>query len=180
MKKEMSYLNSYKFKNYNPANNRLPNKFPILTDLNSFSSFSTNIKNKTKSTNELTYSKNINLNNKSSSMTKNSKLSQYKNNKLYYVFQKPKEKNKNKYIWPKITQPKLPFSKRENITISFFMSSLVYPKSTANDDSPPLSDSPRRTSSAKGPAGPKRTSPLRFTSICFATAVERTLASVLG
>ena len=101
MKKEMSYLNSYKFKNYNPANNRLPNKFPILTDLNSFSSFSTNIKNKTKSTNELTYSKNINLNNKSSSMTKNSKLSQYKNNKLYYVFQKPKEKNKNKYIWPK-------------------------------------------------------------------------------
>ena len=115
MKKEMSYLNSYKFKNYNPANNRLPNKFPILTDLNSFSSFSTNIKNKTKSTNELTYSKNINLNNKSSSMTKNSKLSQYKNNKLYYVFQKPKEKNKNKYIWPKITQPKLPFSKREKI-----------------------------------------------------------------
>ena len=111
----MSLLNSYKFKNYNHANDNLTKKFPLLTDLNSFSSFSTNIKNKTKSTNELTYSKNININNKSSSIPKNSKLAQYKNNKLYYVFQKPKEKNKNKFVWPKITQPKLPFSKREKI-----------------------------------------------------------------
>jgi len=111
----MSILNSYKFKNYNHANDKLTKKFPLLTDLNSFSSFSTNIKNKTKSTNELTYSKNININNKNSSIPKNSKLAQYKNNKLYYVFQKPKEKNKNKFVWPKITQPKLPFSKREKI-----------------------------------------------------------------
>ena len=111
----MSLLNSYQFKNYNHANDKLTKKFPLLTDLNSFSSFSTNIKNKTKSTNELTYSKNININNKSSSIPKNSKLAQYKNNKLYYVFQKPKEKNKNKFVWPKITQPKLPFSKREKI-----------------------------------------------------------------
>ena len=115
MNKEMSLLNSYQFKNYNHANDKLTKKFPLLTDLNSLSSFSTNIKNKTKSTNELNYSKNININNKSSSIPKNSKLAQYKNNKLYYVFQKPKEKNKNKYIWPKITQPKLPFSKREKI-----------------------------------------------------------------
>ena len=30
MKKEMSYLNSYKFKNYNPANNRLAKDLLII------------------------------------------------------------------------------------------------------------------------------------------------------
>ena len=110
----MSFFNTSRFKNYKKNNTSLTNKFPILTDLNSFSTFNTNTKNKTKSTNEINFSKNIYSNIKNSSFSQKSKNIQSKNSKLYYVFQKPKEKKK-KFVWPKITQPKLPFSKREKL-----------------------------------------------------------------
>ena len=37
------------------------------------------------------------------------------NKKLLYVFKDPKEKYKKKFVWPKITHPKLPFSERNKM-----------------------------------------------------------------
>ena len=38
------------------------------------------------------------------------------NKKLLYVFKDPKEKYKKKFVWPKITHPKLPFSERNKMS----------------------------------------------------------------
>ena len=116
MKKDMSVILSYKSKNYKHGNKQLTNHFPLITHLNTYSSFKTTNKNQTQSTNELTYTKNVNTNLKNNFSFSN-KFKPTKDNKsqLYYVFKKPKEKIKNKFAWPKLTQPKLPFSKKERI-----------------------------------------------------------------
>ena len=114
MKKEIPVILSYKSKNYNPKNKSLTNHFPLITDLNSYSLFNTNSKIQTKSTNEITYTKNVNTNLKNYSHSKISKNDN--SNKLFHVFKPSKEKQKNKLIWPKITHSKLPFSKREKIS----------------------------------------------------------------
>ena len=111
----MLFVKPYKSKNYNNANTSLTKKLPLLTDLNSYSYLNSNTKSKTKSTSEITNIKNINLNIKNSSFSQNSKKILSKRSQLSYVFKKPKEKIKNKFVWPKITHPKLPFSKREKI-----------------------------------------------------------------
>ena len=117
MKNEIPVILSYKSKNYNPKNKSLTNHFPLITDLNSYPSFNTNSKTQTKSTNEITYTKNINTNLKKSSSPKTTKNNNDKNNnKLFHVFKPPKEKQKNKLLWPKITHSKLPFSKKEKIS----------------------------------------------------------------
>ena len=98
-----------KSKNFKPINTTLKNKYPLIPDYNSFNSFQTSIKNKTKSTNEITYTKNINTNIKNTSDI---------NSKLSNVFKKPKDQSKNKKtLWPKITHPKLPFSKRVRLPL---------------------------------------------------------------
>ena len=102
MKDEMQILLTNKSKNINRINKSLKDEFPLIKDLNSLCTYNTSIKNNTKSTNEITFTKNNNTNLKN-------------NTKLFYVFKHPKEKSKNKFTWPKITQPKLPFSKREVI-----------------------------------------------------------------
>ena len=104
MENEIPISLTNKPKNFKPINTTLKNKYPLIPDYNSFSSFQTSIKNKTKSTNEITYTKNINTNIKNTSDI---------NSKLSNVFKKPKDQSKNKKtLWPKITHPKLPFSKR--------------------------------------------------------------------
>ena len=117
MKKDMSVILSYKSKNYKHGNKQLTNHFPLITHLNTYSSFKTTNKNQTQSTNELTYTKNFNANLKNNFSFSNKFKPTKDNNKsqLYYVFKKPKEKIKNKFAWPKLTQPKLPFSKKERI-----------------------------------------------------------------
>ena len=104
MENEIPISLTNKPKNFKPINTTLKNKYPLIPDYNSFNSFQTSIKNKTKSTNEITYTKNINTNIKNTSDI---------NSKLSNVFKKPKDQSKNKKtLWPKITHPKLPFSKR--------------------------------------------------------------------
>ena len=104
MKNEIPIKLTNKPKNFKPINTSLKTQFPLIFDLSSFKSFQTSIKNKTKSTNEITYIKNNNTNIKNTS---------YINSKLSNVFKKPKDRSKNKKnLWPKITHPKLPFSKR--------------------------------------------------------------------
>ena len=104
MENEIPIPLTNKSKNFKPINSTLKNKYPLIPDYNSFNSFQTSIKNKTKSTNEITYTKNINTNIKNTSDI---------NSKLSNVFKKPKDQSKNKKtLWPKITHPKLPFSKR--------------------------------------------------------------------
>ena len=110
MKKKIPSITSYKSKNYNSSNRSLTYRLPKLAYLNSFSSFNNNTKNKTQSSNELTFTKN---NNKNSSFSKKIKIDK---DKLNYIFKKPEEKVKHKFVWPKITHPKLPFSKREKIS----------------------------------------------------------------
>ena len=109
MKKKIPSITSYKSKNYNSSNRSLTDRLPKLAYLNSFSSFNNNTKNKTQSSNELTFTKNIN---KNSSFSKKIKIDK---DKLNYIFKKPEEKIKHKFVWPKITHPKLPFSKRERL-----------------------------------------------------------------
>ena len=109
MKKKIPSITSYKSKNYNSSNRSLTDRLPKLAYLNSFSSFNNNTKNKTQSSNELTFTKNIN---KNSSFSKKIKIDK---DKLNYIFKKPEEKVKHKFVWPKITHPKLPFSKRERL-----------------------------------------------------------------
>ena len=109
MENEIPISLTNKPKNYKPINTTLKNKYPLIPDYNSFNSFQTSIKNKTKSTNEITYTKNINTNIKNTSDI---------NSKLSNVFKKPKNQFKNKKtLWPKITHPKLPFSKRVRLPL---------------------------------------------------------------
>ena len=109
MENEIPISLTNKPKNFKPINTTLKNKYPLIPDYNSFSSFQTSIKNKTKSTNEITYTKNINTNIKNTSDI---------NSKLSNVFKKPKDQSKNKKtLWPKITHPKLPFSKRVRLPL---------------------------------------------------------------
>ena len=104
MENEIPISLTNKPKNFKPINTTLKSKYPLIPDYKSFNSFQTSIKNKTKSTNEITYTKNINTNIKNTSDI---------NSKLSNVFKKPKDQSKNKKtLWPKITHPKLPFSKR--------------------------------------------------------------------
>ena len=105
--KNTPILLSYKSKNYNHANNSLNSKFPILTDFNSFSYN----KNRILSTNNPIKNKSFNKSDLAKS-TYNSKINKHS---LLNVFKDPKQKNKKKPYWPKITQPKMPFSKREKI-----------------------------------------------------------------
>ena len=105
--KNTPILLSYKSKNYNHANNSLNSKFPILTDFNSFSYN----KNKILSTNNPIKNKSFNKSDLAKS-TYNSKINKHS---LLNVFKDPKQKIKQKPYWPKITQPKMPFSKREKI-----------------------------------------------------------------
>lgn len=109
MENEIPISLTNKIKNFKPINTTLKNKYPLIPDYNSFNSFQTSIKNKTKSTNEITYTKNINTNIKNTSDI---------NSKLSNVFKKPKDQSKNKKtLWPKITHPKLPFSKRVRLPL---------------------------------------------------------------
>ena len=109
MEKEIPISLTNKPKNFKPINTTLKSKYPLIPDYNSFNSFQTSIKNKTKSTNEITYTKNINTNIKNTSDI---------NSKLSNVFKKPKDQSKNKKtLWPKITHPKLPFSKRVRLPL---------------------------------------------------------------
>ena len=109
MENEIPISLTNKPKNFKPINTTLKNKYPLIPDYNSFNSFQTSIKNKTKSTNEITYTKNINTNIKNTSDI---------NSKLSNVFKKPKDQSKNKKtLWPKITHPKLPFSKRVRLPL---------------------------------------------------------------
>jgi len=109
MENEIPISLTNKPKNFKPINTTLKNKYPLIPDYNSFSSFQTSIKNKTKSTNEITHTKNINTNIKNTSDI---------NSKLSNVFKKPKDQSKNKKtLWPKITHPKLPFSKRVRLPL---------------------------------------------------------------
>ena len=109
MENEIPISLTNKSKNFKPINTTLKNKYPLIPDYNSFNSFQTSIKNKTKSTNEITYTKNINTNIKNTSDI---------NSKLSNVFKKPKDQSKNKKtLWPKITHPKLPFSKRVRLPL---------------------------------------------------------------
>ena len=109
MENEIPISLTNKSKNFKPINSTLKNKYPLIPDYNSFNSFQTSIKNKTKSTNEITYTKNINTNIKNTSDI---------NSKLSNVFKKPKDQSKNKKtLWPKITHPKLPFSKRVRLPL---------------------------------------------------------------
>jgi hypothetical protein len=105
--KNTPILLSYKSKNYNHANNSLNSKFPILTDFNSFSYN----KNRILSTNNPIKNKSFNKSDLAKS-TYNSKINKHS---LLNVFKDPKQKIKQKPYWPKITQPKMPFSKREKI-----------------------------------------------------------------
>ena len=109
MENEIPISLTNKPKNFKPINTTLKIKYPLIPDYNSFNSFQTSIKNKTKSTNEITYTKNINTNIKNTSDI---------NSKLSNVFKKPKDQSKNKKtLWPKITHPKLPFSKRVRLPL---------------------------------------------------------------
>ena len=109
MENEIPISLTNKPKNFKPINTTLKNKYPLIPDYNSFNSFQTSIKNKTKSTNEITYTKNINTNIKNTSDI---------NSKLSNVFKKPKDQSKNKKtLWPKITHPKLPFSERVRLPL---------------------------------------------------------------
>ena len=109
MENEIPISLTNKPKNFKPINTTLKSKYPLIPDYNSFNSFQTSIKNKTKSTNEITYTKNINTNIKNTSDI---------NSKLSNVFKKPKDQSKNKKtLWPKITHPKLPFSKRVRLPL---------------------------------------------------------------
>ena len=109
MENEIPISLTNKSKNFKPINTTLKNKYSLIPDYNSFNSFQTSIKNKTKSTNEITYTKNINTNIKNTSDI---------NSKLSNVFKKPKDQSKNKKtLWPKITHPKLPFSKRVRLPL---------------------------------------------------------------
>ena len=105
--KNTPILLSYKSKNYNHANNSLNSKFPILTDFNSFAYN----KNRILSTNNPIKNKSFNKSDLAKS-TYNSKINKHS---LLNVFKDPKQKIKQKPYWPKITQPKMPFSKREKI-----------------------------------------------------------------
>ena len=116
MKKNKQVLLSYKAKNYNKGNTPLTNHFPLINHYNSFTSFKTDYKNQTKPTNELTYTKNDKQKFKQLSFSKNITHNTEDKHHLYHIFKKPKEKIKNKFIWPKLTHPKLPFSKREKIS----------------------------------------------------------------
>ena len=55
---------------------------------------------------------NSTINSKTNSYLKNINIKK----KLSYVFKDPKEKYKKKFVWPKITHPKLPFSERNTIS----------------------------------------------------------------
>ena len=108
----MPLINIHKQKNNDFSNRLLTDRYAKLNYLNSLSPLNKKTKNKTKSTYELFYHKNINKNFSSSKKEKDRKDKE----KLEYIFKKPEEKMKHKFVWPKITHHKLPFSKREKIS----------------------------------------------------------------
>ena len=113
MKNDIRISLTNKTKNLNPINTSLKNQFPIIPNSNLFNSFQTSIKNKTKSTNEITFTKNITSNIKNATNKNIQNNISNINPKLINVFKQPKEKSKpKKNMWPKITHPRLPFSKR--------------------------------------------------------------------
>ena len=81
----------------------LTSRLPTLTDINS--SFLTNRINKSQNKKLFMKTYNNSLNSKKVKISK----------KLLYVFKDPKEKYKNKFIWPKITHAKLPFTERKKL-----------------------------------------------------------------
>ena len=81
----------------------LTSRLPTLTDINS--SFLTNRINKSQNKKLFMKTYNNSLNSKKVKISK----------KLLYVFKDPKEKYKKKFIWPKITHAKLPFTERKKL-----------------------------------------------------------------
>ena len=84
-------------------------KFPLTSRKNTIMDLNSSSNHKPLTSYRRSYSKNYNnfLNSKKLKIDK----------KLLYVFKDPKEKYKKKFVWPKITQPKLPFSERNIVPI---------------------------------------------------------------
>ena len=110
MKKKIPTLLSYNIKTHNNIVKQqipLSSRMPTITDIYSKST----INNKQSySINRKSYSKKHNI--FPNSISKKLKI----NKKLLYVFKDPKEKYKKKFVWPKITHPKLPFSDRQKLS----------------------------------------------------------------
>ena len=110
MKKKIPSLLSYNSKKLDYKNKSkipLSSRLSYLNDLYSLSS----INKANKSASSQILPKNINKT-VNSSYLKNQKMKK----KLLFVFRDPKEKYKKKFVWPKITHPKLPFSERNTIS----------------------------------------------------------------
>ena len=84
-------------------------KFPLTSRKNTIMDLNSSSNHKPLTSYRRSYSKKYNnvLNSKKLKIDK----------KLLYVFKDPKEKYKQKFVWPKITQPKLPFSERNIVPI---------------------------------------------------------------
>ena len=84
-------------------------KFPLTSRKNTIMDLNSSSNHKPLTSYRRSYSKKYNnvLNSKKLKIDK----------KLLYVFKDPKEKYKKKFVWPKITQPKLPFSERNIVPI---------------------------------------------------------------
>ena len=95
--------NSRKSQFLEKQNFPLTSRLPTLTDINS--SFLTNRINKSQNKKLFMKTYNNSLNSKKVKISK----------KLLYVFKDPKEKYKKKFIWPKITHAKLPFTERKKL-----------------------------------------------------------------
>ena len=109
MKKKIPTLLSYNIKSHNNIEKQqipLSSRIPTITDIYTTST----INKQSYSTNRKSYSKKHNIFPNSNS--KKIKI----NKKLLYVFKDPKEKYKKKFVWPKITHPKLPFSERQKLS----------------------------------------------------------------
>ena len=106
MKQQIRVLmpyNSRKSQFLEKQNFPLTSRLPTLTDINS--SFLTNRINKSQNKKLFMKTYNNSLNSKKVKISK----------KLLYVFKDPKEKYKKKFIWPKITHAKLPFTERKKL-----------------------------------------------------------------
>ena len=109
MKKKIPTLLSYNIKTHNNIVKQqipLSSRMPTITDIYSKST----INKQSYSINRKSYSKKHNI--FPNSISKKLKI----NKKLLYVFKDPKEKYKKKFVWPKITHPKLPFSDRQKLS----------------------------------------------------------------
>lgn len=100
---------------YNSKNSDSINKYqlPLSSRLTYYSDLytSSSINRQEKSKRSQFYP-NSTINSKTNSYLKNINIKK----KLSYVFKDPKEKYKKKFVWPKITHPKLPFSERNTIS----------------------------------------------------------------